>query len=658
MPIDYKPQQSFEHTLKEIAVNRQDPCELVRELVSNAYDASATEIVVMPYLQKKGLIFFDNGLGLSESESDKKNGIVPYIAFFSIGKTTKIKGSGIGYKCQGSKLCFASSRVTIITRCAGEKGWRTKQIDNPRRVLNENYDLTPKLTESPWDYLAAEVITEPDDRSMALLSILSREFFEEKFKSGTLLVIDGFDVQDYGKYFSVANAESSYLYNYVRFFSAHGDVRQFLGQDSGFKQVDTNSVITNRKTKASNLSILTDPVAGDWKLEPIPHGFPYLAVTAEDEKVVSPSNVNRLRDGRFSARYATVFDHEGQKFSVILAIDGKRRTLDSYKQLGRQRQSGCGIPLSSQRGVFLTSHGVRVCPYNEIFREDTLAEFSVLADNYEHHLMFIDGPFDLVTNRNSPAPESSRLLKEKGFLDKLKDFLNDIVMRRPRGAVLRELVDRLARERTHEREEQYHKIMAEVKEGLPGRAQFRSIDAEGVKDRWFIEPGKGEENMVGALFTLFAHLVPSNSPAAAYWSRPLTFSAYGIDAISCNDDGNLANSLEYLEYKYHFSPDIEFNHPFSITNEIVCWNFDEPVIGTTIQDSYNYLAEIKAPIKIGDKTIGFTLGDIRQKSDLQAIGNEIRVLSLSRLLDATFKVERRAAIAEERVRPAVRASKR
>ena len=77
MSIDYRPQQSFQHTLKEIAVNRQDPCELVRELISNAYDAKATEIMVVPYLQKKGLIFFDNGVGLSESEADKKNGIVP-----------------------------------------------------------------------------------------------------------------------------------------------------------------------------------------------------------------------------------------------------------------------------------------------------------------------------------------------------------------------------------------------------------------------------------------------------------------------------------------------------------------------------------------------------------------------------------------------------
>lgn len=641
--IDYRPQQSFQHTLKEIAVNREDPCELVRELTSNAYDAKATEVLVMPFLQKKGLIFFDNGVGLSESLNDQKSGVVPYVAFFSIGKTTKIKGTGIGYKCQGSKLCFASSRVTVITRCKGESEWRMKQIDNPKQVLNEKYDLTPERVAEPWNVLTERVVSEPDERSMALLGNLSKEFFEKDFQSGTLIAVEGFDVQDYGKYFSVGSTESSYLYNYLRFFTAHGDVRHLPDANSGFTSVDSTSVTTNRKSKPANLRILMDPTSETWKLETVPHGFPYLPVTADDEKTASPSQVNRLRDGRFCARFATVFDHEGQKFSLIIAVDGKRRTLDGYKQLGRQKWAGCGIPLSSQRGVFLTSHGVRVSPYNEVFREDALADFDVLADDTAHYLMFIDGPFELVTNRNSPAPESLRLLKEPGFLDKVKAFLNDVTTKRPRGTVFRELVERLGQERTHEREEQYHKIMAKVKDSLPARSQFQLLDVEGVGDKWFIEPAVGEENMVGALYTLFAHLVPKSSPAIGYWSRPLTFSAYGIDAISCTDEKNLKDSLQYMEYKHTFSADIEFNHPFSITNEIVCWDYADPVLGTTVEDSYDYVARIKGVLTYSGKPVGFTLSDIRLKSGLQSIGHEIRVLSLKRLLDLTFKISRRTA---------------
>ena len=107
-----------------------------------------------------------------------------------------------------------------------------------------------------------------------LLEILSNKFFENDFKSGTLVVIDGFDVQDYGKYFSVGSTDSSYLYNYLRFITAHGDVRQFSAADSGFTKVDTTSVLSNKKSKPANLRILTDPTAGAWNLEVVPYGYP------------------------------------------------------------------------------------------------------------------------------------------------------------------------------------------------------------------------------------------------------------------------------------------------------------------------------------------------------------------------------------------------
>ena len=59
------PLQSFQHTLREISVNRANPCELARELISNSYDADATEIFAFSLVQKRGLLFFDTGVGLS-----------------------------------------------------------------------------------------------------------------------------------------------------------------------------------------------------------------------------------------------------------------------------------------------------------------------------------------------------------------------------------------------------------------------------------------------------------------------------------------------------------------------------------------------------------------------------------------------------------------
>jgi DNA mismatch repair ATPase MutL len=69
------PEISYTHVLSELSVNRKDPCEIIRELISNSYDAEASIIEIYPLLQSQyqGFIFFDNGIGLSK----KKMLIVP-----------------------------------------------------------------------------------------------------------------------------------------------------------------------------------------------------------------------------------------------------------------------------------------------------------------------------------------------------------------------------------------------------------------------------------------------------------------------------------------------------------------------------------------------------------------------------------------------------
>jgi len=117
-----KPRIEFKHVLGELSVNRHDPCEVLRELLSNSYDAGATTILYSPLTEERGLIFYDNGAGLHTTK--QINGITPWEAFFSIGKSTKMKGAGIGYKCQGSKLCFACSRILVATKeSTKSKAW-------------------------------------------------------------------------------------------------------------------------------------------------------------------------------------------------------------------------------------------------------------------------------------------------------------------------------------------------------------------------------------------------------------------------------------------------------------------------------------------------------------------------------------------------------
>ena len=68
-----RPQIDFKHVLSELSVNRTDPCEVLRELISNSYDAKAGKIWYAPLAHYAGFIFADNGECLSTTE--KRNGI-------------------------------------------------------------------------------------------------------------------------------------------------------------------------------------------------------------------------------------------------------------------------------------------------------------------------------------------------------------------------------------------------------------------------------------------------------------------------------------------------------------------------------------------------------------------------------------------------------
>ncbi len=165
---------SYNHILSELSVNREDPCEVIRELISNSYDAKASQIQIYPLLQEKGFIFFDDGIGLSETE--EINGITPYRAFFSIGKSTKNQGEYIGYKCQGSKLCFASKKITIITRCSDDLWWRHISIDNPQKKIHQYFDISSQFNEKPWDTLS-ELFPTAKVQTKNILKKLDQDFF-------------------------------------------------------------------------------------------------------------------------------------------------------------------------------------------------------------------------------------------------------------------------------------------------------------------------------------------------------------------------------------------------------------------------------------------------------------------------------------------------
>ncbi len=626
------PEIDYKRVLSELSVNRKDPCEVIRELISNSYDAQASKIEIYPLLQYQGFIFFDDGTGLSEIEII--NDITPYRAFFSIGISTKIPGESIGYKCQGSKLCFASKKITLITRCHNEESWRSISIDNPKDNLSPEYDIQSNLDKTPWQTLK-DLFSTPRKQTIVILEELNKNFFLKRFLQGTMIIIQGLEVQNFSDFYEseeIKDKKWSYLKHYIRYNTRHGDMRILQSNETDFpaskERIFKESPGYNEECE---LYLWTKDTC-----KKIEAGYPYLHKPNDIEKslISSPAKVSRLNDGRFSARGATSFTFEGITYCLTLAIDGNRRALDKYEELDRQRSKKSGIRLTDQRGIFICSDGVKICPYNDIWEHSKLAEYAVLGTSGGklHYIFMINGTFDLVTNRTSLTEAALKTLNNDSFIENIKQFLDNS---KYNLECFRELIDRLNKETQDIKLDIYTRKLNTLKQSILDRYRFIVNDIEHLKGQWFVEPGTGEEYSVGILYTMFAHFVTIDSSYSHVWLRPRTFSSMGIDSIAVQIGENSLSEKVHkaLEYKYIFSPNDEFNHPLILTDQIVCWDMPTGKEGELIKDSYNFYGEISFTEELDE--IGYEIAKINSHEG-EPYAGKVKVISLKNLLKKTF----------------------
>lgn len=248
----------------------------------------------------------------------------------------------------------------------------------------------------------------------------------------------------------------------------------------------------------------------------------------------------------------------------------------------------------------------------------------------------INGSFPVVTNRNSLSDDALKILRNDSFVDKVKQFLDSSSRE---SSVFRELLKRLRKESEDYRIESYIKQLNELKTSIPYRARFKVANVEQLKDRWLIEPGLGEEHWLGALYCLFSHLVPIDSPFAHLWLRPRTFSGVGIDSIGVQLSENRLLPVLHkgIEYKYIFSTVEEFNHPLIVTDRVVCWEISSPASkGDQVRDAYEYFGYVSLTDELNE--IGYEIENIQSLMG-ESHPEKVKVISLKKLIDKTFSCE-------------------
>jgi len=133
---------------REIASDFGDPLEIVREAVSNAYDANATELQIAFEMKEVDgsptlvIEFKDNGDGMTGDVIKK--------AFWGLGiSTSRGDDSKIGEKGHGTKIFLKSQRIELVTHTVNE-GWEAV-CKRPQADLYQGRLHSPEVRQIPHD---------------------------------------------------------------------------------------------------------------------------------------------------------------------------------------------------------------------------------------------------------------------------------------------------------------------------------------------------------------------------------------------------------------------------------------------------------------------------------------------------------------------------
>ncbi len=228
MPTNQKPGVNEAKEFLEIAKNFRDSKEIIREALSNSWDAGASKVtlrfdlVQIPGTYRKKIVvsISDDGEGMSSLKRGEAN-TSELEDFFSLGYSTKPYGS-IGTKGHGTKIYYKSSGVFVDT-------WK-----NGKHIRAES-------EVPPWQTLRKGIVpTYKYDEDIA-------------DGKGTTIVVDGFE----GKQSDFRFDSLEKLVQYILWYTVVGSFGQYFGSP---KRMDV-------ELKPANSPIPT-PIA-------IPFGFKF-----------------------------------------------------------------------------------------------------------------------------------------------------------------------------------------------------------------------------------------------------------------------------------------------------------------------------------------------------------------------------------------------
>jgi hypothetical protein len=271
----------------EIASDFEDPLELLRESLSNAFDAGATNVDIKIRTQPDGsdIIIEDNGHGMGYEELE---------SFFDLGNSTKT--DSIGYKGHGTKIFYKSDRIKVNTSRNGT---------TLNAVMND-----------PWEKL--------NDRTLPEYEVVESE--GQSSRSGTLIKISGFKS---GEGFSPESLTYQKIHNYLKWKTIVGSTAHFFNDD--FHEMEITVELDNRIDDSREKLITTNkfefpeqqlqPGDGRFPAERMCKHYGPREITLDHAQGTSTVEIVGMAGGKAARNELPTFGRHSTQFGVWLAKD-------------------------------------------------------------------------------------------------------------------------------------------------------------------------------------------------------------------------------------------------------------------------------------------------------------------------------------------------
>jgi hypothetical protein len=617
----------IQNLVRELADNKVDALELIREGISNAKDHGANGVWIRTSRsrgdQDPSILFVDNGEGMDEKR---------LAAFWGVGASNKGKRSNaIGYKGHGSKLFFACHRLSVATRTKDHEGWYICAADSPK-LLIDNAEISVQALDP----------SHPIHDELARIGLLNG--------TGSVIFAERIVFKDAERLLQRRRIES-----YCDWFTAIGDIRSGLFDERlAFHRLvaEGDAILSDLHTEICELR----PIRVDLRINGEKGYTPLgLGPTAQDREMYSAWSKDRASYEEqpeifaFGHRFADVHESAAsagrarddttvirltgpqdwskeEGYAIVARVEGHRRQRDTYVEAGKSRL----YTFEGRFGMWLCRDFIPIVHRNDLLQEalnrasKTRLQFEL--NNLRNWQVFVNSQSFLPTaNRGSISNQDEH---DRKIVDTLVVLL-EAALKKPtfrewvarlRAAKLSGLRDREVAAMDERRDALKTWISDKKRKEAIDPAAVTALPALGSRESLLMRAPTSEQE----LFYVYGLL-------SGRYRMPLHVLEYdasrGVDAIALLRDEMLVRPKTThvrVEFKYAVSAGMPIDHFFQAIDIIVCWKVDRT--GPIYEQSSDGDGELQERIPILDSKLDtfeivYTEGSSRRVIPILEIAN-------------------------------------